>query len=641
MLPALFVKFNTNKTRLSTQAFTQKNNSISTINIEVSVPKDEAIVMTDLEPTSSFKITNYHQLVNVTIEESEPNIVEILDHKNGTFDLKVIKRGIVYLTINASNATKPYKIKVNNGFLKQSNVLYSSDNILVTERGVIKSTFTPPSDTKIQLSSDFTWIFQDIWPSPKQSDILASSRYILATKYGIINTRNGVFILTDIYPTLASDDILLISAEIIVTKKGIFSYKGNAIAHDIFPTVNKSDIITLGGKIVVTTKGVFNTNNTKILSSRFVNNPTKAEIFGVSYYYDVSTITTTKGVFNDKGEQILSPTTVLATSENNNITNRNATNVDNNSENSELSADAFKAVTESYYVTKNHGVFTYSLSGGEKLLDDSSKVIKVNNRSLVTTDGVYSAFSNELKQVPSYSKISLDDFVENTEYSIFLKKCIVWPVYGEDPSLNWDSSQDKLYDWNTDGQWYGQTCISSNIGLFTTIYGAPGRVITYDGEPIKPFRNEIIKLSVCSLLTPVLYYGIGRGNNALGADQYLHSSWTLPIPKVGTPKSPSYTTVIIGSVAALIGVIVAVAIVTSVLIYRNRKRSDRRLEKIMYGIAALITRNDSKKQHLLIANKPKIVTQPLKQKIFLEPKPPQKIKVFKPINPNLNNSTKS
>lgn len=93
------------------------------------------------------------------------------------------------------------------------------------------------------------------------SDILASSKNIVATKYGIYDSLDNQFVLKSIYSKMTEDDIVDISDSIIVTKKGIFCFNGLQIAKNIYPTISKSEINGLYERIIVTPRGIFTINN--------------------------------------------------------------------------------------------------------------------------------------------------------------------------------------------------------------------------------------------------------------------------------------------------------------------------------------------------------------------------------------------
>lgn len=602
--------------------FQHKNNEIQTIqykkdnlnsltNIEVDVPSDEAIVMTDAEPKTSFHITNYRELINVVVKTDKPDLIKIIDNKNGTINLEVLNRGAGFIHINADNAIDEYTIKFSNGLLKASDVLYKSYHCLITKRGVMYLDETDDSNTKIDMVLKTTWF------SPKPSDIIKTSQYIVATKYGILNTWDCKFILKDIYPTISTNDIIGLSSEIIVTKKGIFNYKGEQIAKTQYPVVGNDDIIELLEKVVVTKKGVFNVDSkdTPIMSL------SDKGILGSAFNYANNYILTNAGIYDENG-------TLIAAARD--ITEQFS---------SSLSPEDIIGFSENFIATRS-GVYNFNKKIHLNNIDPKS-IVLVANQMVITRDGFYTNKSNKKETLDWFENgITKDNIIYSGEYGIYTNKGIL-DCYNVSDSFKYNLNKDDIYEINQWDPWSGETAIIRNLGVHS-FSGVINRMVLFKDEKWKLFKNEILETHSTHIITSDSIYYWGGSKNILKTTNYLDNEWYLA-PDTNHDSSDivgnkNYTNIIIGSTVGIILALLAIGLGVVIPIHKNRKKMEKNFNRFyisMNNMFKQLTEAKVKKPLMLTTSKPiKPNASPIMQKNDLnysKINPPKKPTPFKSI----------
>ena len=494
--------------RLSTSNLLKKSNDNFLIDIKLDIPPDEAIVMTDLEPETTFKILNYDKLVNLDFWLSDPTLVSIQDHKNGKVTLRVLKRGTGYLTIIADNALNPYQIKIDNGLFKKNDILYVGDKMLVTKRGVILTNTDDYNPT-------FNWLFTNIWPNPKKEDIVSSSRYILATKYGIFDTFDGKKILTNVYKSISLQDILEITDEIIITKKGIFNYLGEQIAKDEYPVVFSGNIFQLKGNIVITDKGTFNSKGKKLFS---YNEQVKYCIYDIHYYFWKSVIVTKYGIFDSDRILLSRPSQIT-----------------NGKHILCIFPNDYFGSSQNFIVTR-YGVYNFTKDQFYSDID-YSQVIKIGNKAIVTKNGFYSFYSTKKFNPGWYTEIKISDIIYMTEEVIYTTRGLLY-VRDLNKIYQIDLVKDSIYNINHLDQWFGLSSVIKNLGLYSFSLDQ-NREILNQKNHWKLYKNEILKIGSLFLWLPDSYYLWNKGNEVTNKINYCDSVWKLsPTPTPEPTPSP-------------------------------------------------------------------------------------------------------
>ena len=444
--------------------------------IETDIPINDSLVITDLEPFYVFHVTNYKYLSNVQVTIDLPDLVEIIDHKNGEFVVKGLRMGVGYLTINADEVKIPFKTKISIGPFKKSDILYYSENFIATTRGCFWYTYSYP-DKKIIIKH----VFNDIWPKPNNDDILFKTSNILVTKYGIFNTEKGIQILKNEFSKdIKSEYILQVTPYIIATIKGIFNNDGTKLlVHELPIEIIKSNIILMGGKIIVTNKGIFNSSNIEILADKF-RVPGKLNLsnfFDISSTYSKTLIATSDGVYDSDGIQICTPDI---------LSNYKVTT---------LTQWDFHKITYAYIHT-SYGIYWFS----GKFQPTPNKIIDEFDCGIITNDGIYGLKGEVFGKSLYPHEISIDDIILTNGSIVFTKKGIVDVgfVYECKMPLTYDS----IYGVNSINSGYpGKTYVTYS-GLYTSTNKKMNIVCDGINKPIQLLKNEVLAINDNNLITP-------------------------------------------------------------------------------------------------------------------------------------------
>ncbi|WP_033160147.1 hypothetical protein [Mycoplasmoides alvi] len=444
--------------------------------IETNIPINEALVMTDLEPFCTFQVTNYKYLSNVKAKINSLDLAEIKDYGNGEFEIKALRTGVGFLTINADEVKIPFVTKISIGPFKKADIIYFSEHFIASKRGCFWYSYSYP-DKKVIIKH----LFNDIWSKPQIDDILFQTSIILVTKYGIFNTEKGIKILNNEFPNnIKKDEIIQVTPYMIATTKGIFKNDGSKLlVYEFTGLVRKSDVILMGGKIIVTNKGVFNSNGTEILIDKF-RVPGKLNLlnfFDISSSYSQTLVATSDGVYNSDGIQICTP----------DILSNYRTTV--------LNQKSFYKITYAYIFT-SYGIYWFA----GKFQSMPKNIIDKFDCGIVATDGIYGLKGKKFGESLYPGNISSDDILLSNGSIVFTKKGIVEVgfLYEYKTALTYDS----IYAVNSlENNYPGKTYVTYS-GLYTSTNKKMNQVCDITSKPIQLLKNEIVEINDNNIITP-------------------------------------------------------------------------------------------------------------------------------------------